>query len=87
MFKDLIRRVKKQGVKIMVKIPLTRRIPMNIDREPGDFVCKAVELAILKSLLRRALEILDVYAVSGQVPLSKEALKELLDETRHHLGK
>ena len=87
MFKDLVKHIRKRGAKIMVRIPLTRKIPMSPDLEPGDFVGKAVELAILKTLLRRAYEILDIYTVSGQMIVSEGALDKWLSETRHHLGK
>jgi hypothetical protein len=85
--KDLIGRAKKRGVKLGVKIPLTRETPMSKDREPGDFVSKAVELAIMKSLLTRALDMLSVYEATGQLAVSEEALEKWLNETRVHLGK
>jgi hypothetical protein len=87
MLKGFIDRVKKKGVKVMFKIPLEREIPMHHEREPGDFVCKAVEVAITKSLLRRAYDMLSVYQSTGSVSVPDGTLNRWLKETRHHLGK
>ena len=82
MWKDLVKLAKKHGVKVMVKIPLTRKIPMDPEYHAGDIVDRARELAILKSLLKRVLEFLDAYVSSGAQDYPLGAVISLAEEIR-----
>lgn len=87
MFKDMINRVKKKGVNIWVKIPLTKPIPMDHERQPGDFVCAAVEVAVLKAVLRRYVKLVDNIVANGVDETTEETIEKYRKEVADRAGK